>query len=237
MGLIGNIDKNDILKDIIVSIKENIMVLKENFGRIRAILSKIKNFRRGFPLLVNVKELKRVQKKALLFLEKELDGKDEIGDYLEFGVCHSSSLLCMYQTMGNLNLNTPRLFGFDSFQGLPENDLWQENQDNRGWRPGQFYAEMGTMKKYLTKHKVNWTRTKLIKGWYKDTLTQQLKDEFQISKASIIMIGCDIYTATKEALDFCKSLIKDVTMIVFDDWNSGDLASKGRGEKKILMNF
>ena len=50
------------------------------------------------------------------------------------------------------------------------------------------------------------------------------------------MIDCDIYSATKEALDFCKPLIKDQCIIIFDDWNSQD-NSNVNGERKAFEEF
>jgi hypothetical protein len=136
--------------------------------------------------------------------------------------------------MSELGFESSRLIGFDSFEGLPEE---ASNQDNGVWQPGAFAAKIENVKRYLSKNGINWENTTLIKGWYKDTLKPELKEELQLKKTSIIMIDCDIYTATKEALNFCESLIKDYAIIIFDDWNSGNLASKNLGEKKAFDEF
>lgn len=51
---------------------------------------------------------------------QEIKGKNNMGDYLEFGVFNGSSMSSMYLTTQKLNLNSMRFFGFDAFEGLPE---------------------------------------------------------------------------------------------------------------------
>ncbi|MEM1136251.1 MAG: TylF/MycF/NovP-related O-methyltransferase, partial [Bacteroidota bacterium] len=156
----------------------------------------------------------------------------EIGDYLEFGVCHGSSLLCMHQVLKESEIDNVRLFGFDSFEGLPE-----VAATDGVWNPGDFYAGFEKVKNYLTKKGIDWNRVTLTKGWFKDTLNLDFIRKYKIKKASIIMIDCDIYQSTKEALNFCKNLIKDKTIIFFDDWNSSGLATKNLGEKRAFDEF
>ncbi|KAA5544131.1 class I SAM-dependent methyltransferase [Adhaeribacter rhizoryzae] len=183
--------------------------------------------------LVSVNELWPQYQKACLFLASTV-GPDNLGDYLEFGVCHGTSLNCMSQVLQEQRLSTVRLFGFDSFEGMPA----ISNQDDNGfWQPGQFRNELAATKCFLSHNGVDWNKTFLIKGWYSDTLTPELKQQHQIQKASLIMIDCDIYTSAKEALTFCKDLIKDIAIIFFDDWGSGNLASLNLGEKRAFQEF
>ncbi len=53
-----------------------------------------------------------------------------------------------------------------------------------------------------------------------------------ITKASLIMIDCDIYSSAKEFLNFCGPLIEDRTIIFFDDWSQ-----KSQGEGKAFDEF
>src|SRR3989337_4080318 len=69
-------------------------------------------------LLVRPSELQPKFRKAVEFLINNL-GASNVGDYLEFGVFQGTSLNCMYQTLMELKLDDVRLFGFDSFKGLP----------------------------------------------------------------------------------------------------------------------
>lgn len=186
-----------------------------------------------YRALVSVDELQPQFEKAWTFLH-QLQGAEALGDYLEFGVSHGTSMNCMYQTLKNQRLHKVRLFGFDSFEGMPEE---AETQDEGTWRAGQFCSSLENTSKFLTKNGVDWQKTLLTKGWFADTLTEKFKEKHQLKKASVIMIDCDIYSASLEALQFSASLIKDVSIIVFDDWNSSNLADKNLGEKKAFEEF
>ena len=91
--------------------------------------------------------------------------------------------------------------------------------------------------KILTREKINWNRVILVKGWFSDTLNDDLIGKFQICKASVIMIDCDMYLSAKQASDFCAPLIQDDCILFFDDWYSGGLAEKNLGEKRAFSEF
>jgi len=184
--------------------------------------------------LNTVRELVKPQYVRALKTLSETLGPEALGDYLEFGVSHGSSLTCMHQVLKELNLEKVRIFGFDSFEGLPEN---AKLEGIKQFIPGAFRSSIEKTKHFLSDNGIDWKKTFLIKGWYSDTLTEELKLEHKITKASVIMIDVDIYSSSVEALNFCKSLIKDTTIIFFDDWYSLGLAEKNAGEKKAFDEF
>jgi O-methyltransferase len=158
---------------------------------------------------------------------------DEVGDYLEFGVYVGTSLLCMHRASRAVGLESLRLYGFDSFQGLPEITATEAG----GWQPGWFRAEYSTVREHLTRNGIDWDRTTLVPGWFEETLVPGLAHELGIKKAGVIMIDCDLYSAAVSALAFCTPLIRDNAVMFFDDWNSGDLAAKGLGERRAFEEF
>jgi len=181
--------------------------------------------------LIEEDELSPVITAAFDFLEKNTKGK--IGDYLEFGVYNGTSLTIAYQTLKKRNNLTTRLFGFDSFEGLPS----EANTDDDGtWFPGQFKCTYDTTVSKLKNKGVDFDRVNLIKGFYSDTLNEGLKKKYDLKTASLIMIDCDLYSSTKDALNFCTSLIHDKVIIIFDDWLP-DLDKKNLGEKKAFDEF
>ncbi|MCA1454148.1 hypothetical protein I6F35_13105 [Bradyrhizobium sp. BRP22] len=139
----------------------------------------------------------------------------EFGDYLEFGVSRGTSFAAMHDVLAKKELNTVRLFGFDSFEGLPP------EAEREGWKPGDFYSSISATRKYLNERGIDWTRSTLIKGWFKDTLNDETIQQYNIERASLIMVDCDIYSASRAALWFSESLIGDHAIIFFDDWGSG----------------
>jgi hypothetical protein len=150
---------------------------------------------------------------------------ETIGDYLEFGVSRGTSTVCVFRVLQDEALDHVRLIGFDSFEGLPVEAATE------GWRPGAFRSTLGATRRYLAARGVDLDRVTLVKGWFKDTLTPEARDRFAIGKASLIMIDCDIYAASKEALAFCEPHIRERAIVIFDDWgHKSDVGEIGQKE-------
>jgi hypothetical protein len=107
------------------------------------------------------------------------------------------------------------------------------NEDNGQWKPGEFASSLDATKAFLTSKGVNWSRTFLTKGWFSDTLKPEFIEKHQIKKASLIMVDCDIYTSSVQTLEFCKPLIKDTAIVIFDDW----VEEEGFGEYRAWGEF
>jgi len=161
-------------------------------------------------------------------------GPDDVGDYLEFGVYVGTSLLCMHKASTAVGLESLKLFGFDSFQGLPEVTA---TEAPGVWQPGWYRAEYSLVREHLTQNGIDWDRTTLVPGWFEDTLVPGLAQRLGIKKAGIILIDCDIYSAALTALTFCAPLIRDTTLVFFDDWNPSGLGAKGLGERRAFEEF
>jgi len=155
-------------------------------------------------------------------------GAENIGDYLEFGVCYGTSLLLMCDELLRAELNHPRFFGFDSSARLPH-DVEGE------WAAGRFLAHYEDVVDSLDNHGVDWNRVALVRGFCCDTLNEALIAKYNLRKVSLIMIDCDLYSSAKEALDFCGPLILDEAVLFFDDWIP--LAKVNKGEKRAFDEF
>lgn len=155
----------------------------------------------------------------------EVEPKEALGDYLEFGVSRGTSMACVHKVLGGLGLEGIRLIGFDSFQGLPPEAA------SEGWEPGAYASTRGATRRYLREHGVDLARVSLVKGWFRDTCTPRTRARLRIANASLIMVDCDIYVATKEVLEFCLPLVKRHAVIIFDDWGwMSDLGRIGQQE-------
>ena len=103
---------------------------------------------------------------------------------------------------------------------------------------GDFKADLQDTKQFLAEAHVDMSRVVLTKGWFADTLTDELVRKYNISKASLIMIDCDLYEGTKQALDFCAPLIRDEAIVFFDDWSDGiGLDGRKSGEPLAFDEF
>jgi O-methyltransferase len=161
-------------------------------------------------------------------------GRDGLGDYLEFGVYNGTSLVSTFRETETMGLSNMRLFGFDSFQGLP---AAAATEDEGKWKPGAWCSELEFTKAVLEAEGVDRDRVVLIPGWFSDTCNEQTARRYNITKASLIMVDCDIYSSTREALNFCAPLIKDQALMLFDDWHTGNLAAKNLGERRAFEEW
>lgn len=174
--------------------------------------------------LVPEKEYSKALNVALTAL-LEYESAENLGDYVEFGVSRGTSMAMTYHVLEKLNLKTPRLIGFDSFEGMPS------GAEKEGWKPGDYHSTIIATKKYLRKHNVDMDRVTLTKGWFDDTLTSETRNKVGLEKASVIMIDCDIYSASMTSLRFSLPLIKEKAIIIFDDWGwTVDSDIKGQRE-------
>jgi predicted O-methyltransferase YrrM len=183
--------------------------------------------------LVPEERLREVFRDCLLRL-RDLEPGRPPGDYLEFGVAYGSSMACMHEAQIQAGVSDMRLFGFDSFEGLPPE---ADHEEAHGWFSGQIQSTQAFARKLLTRRGVDWSRTALIKGWFRDTLTEELRQEYDINHASVIMIDSDLYSSAVEVLAFCKPLMGRHTIILFDEWNAYGLASRNEGEKRAFDEF
>ena len=161
---------------------------------------------------VSVKELESNYEMALKHLQSL---NVELGDYLDFGVSYGTSMVCMHRILTKLKLGNVRMIGFDSFQGLPDSAA---TEDGGIWKPGQFASPIQQTYEHLNKNDIDWRRTLLVRGWFENTLNKKTAKTFNLNKASVIMIDCDLYSSSRDALNFCLPMIKDYAIIFFDDW-------------------
>ena len=157
-----------------------------------------------------------------------------LGDYLEFGVYHGTSLSCMYEARASLGLDRMRLFGFDSFEGLPDSAA---SEDDGVWLPGHFKSTMRFTQDNLARWGVPPDAVTLVPGWFSDTCTPATRARLGIERASVLMIDCDLYSSTCEVLAFAEPLIGRQAVLVFDEWHADGLADKHMGERRAFEEF
>jgi len=121
--------------------------------------------------------------------------RDKNGLYLDFGVFSGNTTNLIAKYVKTI------VYGFDSFEGLPEN-----------WRGG---FDKGSFNKSGLLPKVR-KNVRLIKGWFKETIPKFVQ-EHKNEKIDLIHVDCDIYSSTKTIFDKLENMIKNETIIVFDE--------------------
>ncbi|HWM91998.1 MAG TPA: TylF/MycF/NovP-related O-methyltransferase [Thermoanaerobaculia bacterium] len=151
----------------------------------------------------------------------------DIGDYYEFGVFRGFTLLSAQRTCDALGLTETRLWGFDSFQGLPPVEGIDKGEGE--FFEGQFACGKDEVMANLSGHGMDWSRAELIEGFFSDSLTDELKRSRPFRPAAVVVLDCDLYSSTQEALAWIEDLLSPTTVLLFDDWHSfGGATDRGQ---------
>ena len=127
-----------------------------------------------------------------------------------------------------------RFFAFDSYEGLPE--LSCEDAESDDFTAGQYACNLETVKQNLLDKNVPIERFVPVKGFFEDTCNPTTIQQYQIKKAALVFIDCDIYSATATVLDFILPFLQDGTVLVFDDWFSYR-ANPNRGQQRAFYEW
>jgi len=136
---------------------------------------------------------------------------------LEFGVYKGGTIRFLRKKLSEKY----KIFGFDSFIGLPED--WTGTPCIKG----EFNAD-GIIP-YIE-------NVSFFKGWFNETLPQYLNIAEPIA---LLHIDCDLYSSTKTILYSLKNYINPGTVIVFDEWyyNFKDINENRQHEQKAFLEW
>lgn len=123
---------------------------------------------------------------------------DKYEHVLEFGVYTGGSITKIHNQLKD---KPYKIFGFDSFEGLPEN--WENTPCTKG------FFSTGGVPPVLPES------IKLFVGWFDQTIPEYLKIAQSIA---LLHVDCDLYSSTKTVLYSLHEYIKPGTLIVFDEW-------------------
>jgi len=121
-------------------------------------------------------------------------------DYLEFGVYEGESIKWWLENMKNPE---SRLFGFDSFEGLPED-----------WHDGLKQTLFDCSGKIP---QIDDKRVVFVKGLFQDTL-QNFISGYKPQSRIIVHIDSDLYSSALFCLTKLDHLMKKGTIIIFDEF-------------------
>lgn len=174
------------------------------------------------PILVDETQYSNVLTHCLEVLNIK---KDEKFGYMEFGSYIGTSLLIANKTFQEYN---PFYVCFDSFKGLPyvKKELYQP------FFEGQFYCTQDEFNSNLLNHNFPVEKLKVYSGFF----NQSFKTVDEQNKFKIFMVDCDIYSSTKECLNFLVDYFEDECIIIFDDWFAMQIHFE-KGQKKAFDEF
>lgn len=134
---------------------------------------------------------------------------------LEFGVYSGGTLTQLRNDLSDKY----QTFGFDSWEGLPED--WVGTRHKRG----DLNAPMPTIE-----------NTKLYKGWFTDTIPEYKKIA---QPFALLHCDADLYSSTITILYDLNEYILPGTVIVFDEWyyNHKDISENRQHEQKAFYEW
>lgn len=131
------------------------------------------------------------------------DAVSSTGAYLEMGVCTGKTI----NFIGALN-PFQKIFGFDSFEGLPEDWIRHDTVITKGT-----FAFKNPTQVPPVLHNIV-----LYKGWFKDVLPVFKQEALKDTPIAFLHVDCDIYSAAKTVFDELGDNIVNGTIIVFDEF-------------------
>jgi O-methyltransferase len=129
--------------------------------------------------------------------------RNEAIDYMEFGVFKGESIrlwAAMNQHPGS------RFFGFDSFEGLPED-----------WKTMSRVYEKSTFSTGGNTPQIDDPRVEWVKGWFQESMPGFLRGYTPTGRL-VIHIDADLYSSTLYVLTKLDHLLVSGSIIVFDDF-------------------
>ena len=96
------------------------------------------------------------------------------GDYFEFGVSSGRSFIIAHRMKHRFQFNEMKLWGFDSFAGLPEVD---DRHDNV-WRQGEFACSQEELRRRLHIRGIRKNEYELVPGYYQQSLLPPITDQW-----------------------------------------------------------
>lgn len=159
-------------------------------------------------------------------IAKELQEDNVNGDFIEFGVFTGVSFarhLQIFRGMGVIR----KFWGFDSFEGLPEPIA---GADQEVFKAGQFSTSRAQAEKTIFAISGMSEDIELVQGWFSESLPRYVDT---ITEIAFCRIDCDMYSSTRDCLNFVKGRLVNGAVIYFDDWTF----DSSTGETKAFFEF
>lgn len=127
------------------------------------------------------------------------------GNWLEFGVFNGASLKMCYEHLRLIPAFRGQLFGFDSFQGLP--DTWRGD-----FGKGRFATDFERVRAGLP------GAIGLYEGWFQDTLPQYIQEHHPNHEPlAFVHHDGDLFVSTAIAFQMLGTLVRPGTILCFDE--------------------
>lgn len=141
-------------------------------------------------------------------------------NYYEFGVAGGGSMRVYMLAVKKfckdykLDISQFKIFGFDSFQGLPD----AKEGDGRGdWTKGVMSHKKDEVEAVIKEVRFPRENVRFIEGYFENSLTPELQKELRDTSPAIVNMDADYYSSTKTVFDWLLPFAASGTMFRFDD--------------------
>jgi hypothetical protein len=153
------------------------------------------------------------------------------GDYLEFGLFRGRTFVHSW-TLKRDSARDMHLWGFDSFEGLPE----VKPREGEIWETGQYACSVDTFRSIITAQGMQPPEYTLVPGFFDQSLNEQQHQRMAGRTAAIVYIDCDLYESTVPVLAFIERYLQTGTVVCFDDFYCYR-GAPDQGEQRALAEF
>ena len=152
---------------------------------------------------------------------------------LEFGTANGYSTAKMLYATRYLKLEEQvTIHAFDSFEGLREStDKEDIGLISNDWEQGQYHGNFEIMKRYIEGK--GYKNYQIHKGYFEDTLTDEVVDIFKTQKPILVWVDCDYYSSTKTVFERLLPVLPTGSVFYFDDFDF-NFGSKFTGEARLV---
>lgn len=161
-----------------------------------------------------------------------------IGDYFEFG-CHKVRTFRMALTEARKkNIVSMNFYAFDSFDGLP--DLGDKNSEHNDiYNAGALTTSEKSFMSIIKEHKLFENKVHTVKGFYENSLTNELKNKLikDNAKIAFVTLDCSFYDSFVDAFNFIENFIQEGTIIYIDDYRVTYKGNPTKGAPKAFKEF
>lgn len=152
--------------------------------------------------------LKGLSEERIAHLNKIFEEKFIDGEILEFGVYKGTTINLLAENFKN-NI----IYGFDSFEGLPEPWITKEKEKNK--RPETIKHKKGFFS--LDSLPLVKDNVSLVKGFFEKSLPTWIQNN-NIEQIKLLHIDSDLYSSAKTIFDNLNDFIVPGTIIIFDEF-------------------
>jgi hypothetical protein len=140
------------------------------------------------------------------------------GDYAEFGCCGANTFCMAYKIATKSQIHGSvgpiHFWAFDSFQGFPASSA--NADEHPAWKEGIMSISVDHFHRICRLRGVPKSAYTVVPGFYNETLTKP--EGPWPEKIGLAYIDCDMYSSTKDVLQFLMPRLQHGMIIAFDDY-------------------